>query len=63
MLSWLSSVRTARMRYLSETPASRVNRLWFERDFKLVNDSEGSLSPKRLPEAQFRINHLLFFMM
>jgi len=36
------------MRYLSESPASRVIRLCFDRDCQLVNDSERSLSPKRL---------------
>ena len=51
------------MRYLSETPASRVNRLWFDRGLHNWSiDSERSLSPKRLPEAQFRAKHLLFFM-
>ena len=53
-LSWPSSVCAAIMRYLFETPASRVIRLWFDRDCQLVNDSERSLSPKRLPEARFR---------
>jgi hypothetical protein len=53
-LSWLSSVCAAIMRYLFETPSSPVIRLWFDRDCQLVNDSERSLSPKRLTEAQFR---------
>jgi hypothetical protein len=46
---------------LSEIPANRVNRSWFDPYCQLSIDSASSLSPKRLPEAQFRANCLLFF--
>jgi hypothetical protein len=41
------SVFTAMMRYLSETPASRVIRLWFDRDCQLV---------QLIPIGRFRQN-------
>jgi hypothetical protein len=45
------------MRYLFETPDSRVKHSWFDRLTAAANwsmDSDRSFSPKRLPKARVR---------
>ena len=55
------SMYTAIMRHLSEIPVNRLHRSWFDRTADWSIDSERALSPKRLPEAQFRANSPFIF--